>query len=271
MTAKEFRESGLLEYYVLGVLSDQEVAKVEGYLIQYPELQSDYLEIQRSIQEYAKAQSIQPRADLEDSILKSVRELGDKSPVKSPKVSPESSKLINNNSGNALGLFKNLLLLTFGLATLFFAWKYSQKGNEYSNLQSEYIALETSCDSLNEIQLEKIETFEKLNNINNRSINITPTGGYLETNLLFHFNEVDKQNFIQIKRMPAIASNQAYQLWSLKDGEDPIPLTVFKDSGDIIIPVDFEEGTGTYAITIEAEGGATVPTLSRLIGTISVA
>ena len=104
----------------------------------------------------------------------------------------------------------------------------------------------------------------------NRILNMTPTSGYPETQLLFHINTVDRQNFIQVQNLPGIAANQAFQLWSLKPGVDPIPLTVFKQGDDFIIPVDFEEGTGTYAITIEAEGGAQVPTLERLIGTVTV-
>jgi len=47
-------------------------------------------------------------------------------------------------------------------------------------------------------------------------------------------------------------------------------LTVFKKGDNYILPVDFEEGTQTYAITIEKAEGVQVPTLSRLIGTIGV-
>ena len=269
MKINEIRESGMIEYYVLGLLTDEDVKKVEGFLMQYPELRRDYLEIQASMQAYAKSMGIQPKNNLEDAILKEIKKSGDKTPIEDDRAKKQTD-VSSVNTGSS-GLFRNLLMMALGLAALFFAWKANNTNSTVNDLQSQYAILENECDSLKTIQLEKISTFEKLNSTNNKSINITPTEGYQETNLLFHFNNADKQNYIQIKSMPEIATNQAFQLWSLKEGVDPIPLTIFKQSGDLLIPVDHEEGTGTYAITIEDENGATSPTLSRLIGTISVA
>ncbi|MBK8625039.1 MAG: anti-sigma factor [Saprospiraceae bacterium] len=69
--------------------------------------------------------------------------------------------------------------------------------------------------------------------------------------------------------MYTIKSNQAFQLWSLKDGVDPMPLNVFADK-NTIIPVDFIDQTATYAITIEPKGGSKSPSLDKLIGTMGV-
>jgi len=266
----EIRESGLIEYYVLGLLSDQEVKEVEGYLVQYPELQVDYFEIQRSIQAYAQTNGIEPKIGLENSILSTIRESGDQSKVTSSENSKSSNERKEISNDNSSGLWKDFFLVGLLLSTLFFAWKSNTTSNSLDTLQTEFDALETQCDSIKDIQTQKIENFKKLSSHNNRTLDLTPTDRYKETSLLFHINNVEKQNFIQIKNVPSIASNQAFQLWSLKDGQDPIPLTVFKDGDDIVIPVDYEDGTGTYAITIEDENGAQSPTLSRLIGTVSV-
>ena len=69
--------------------------------------------------------------------------------------------------------------------------------------------------------------------------------------------------------LPDIASDQAFQLWSLKDGADPMPLDVFADKNKII-EVAFVDNTATYAITIEPKSGSKSPTLEKLIGTIGV-
>lgn len=271
MKLNDIRQSGLLEYYVLGLLSEQDAQMVERYLVDYPELQTDYLEIQKAMQVYAKSQGIAPKRNLVESIKSEISANGSKDPVNSKITSDVNIKNTNNPSTQKGGSdWKSFALPALLAAVLFFSWQGYNKGLELDNLQQEYNTYKEDCVSQQEEANRKRNIYAHINTPNNRTIELTPTDGYKESNLLFHNNNVDKRNYIQVKNLPQIAANQAFQLWSLKDGIDPIPLTVFKNGEDLIIPVDFEEGTGTYAITIEDEAGATVPTLSRLIGTIGV-
>jgi len=272
VTVKEIRESGLLEYYVLGLLSEEEMLQVDRHLVDYPELKFDFLEIQKAVQAYAKAQGVVPKRNFEDDILRDIAENGAKDVVNPRSVNNQSPKANSSaqskdNSGGMSGKIGFLMLAAFGLLAAWWGWNNS---NQYKSAQKELSALQSECDSLGIVQNRQIEQYELLISEGNQSLKIAPTDNYQETDLLFHFNPVQKQNFIQISNMPSIAANQAFQLWSLKDGVDPIPLTVFKNGNDLLIPVDFEEGTGTYAITIEDEAGALSPTLTRLIGTITV-
>lgn len=271
MDINEIRQSGLIEYYVLGLLSEQDAQMVEGYLMQYPELQADYLEIQNTMQAYTKVQSIKPSAGLEQSALDLIRKSGDKTPVqtKSTKKNTNEASTLDKSSSSSFD-WKSLALPALLAAALFFSWDGYNKGLEYDTLQEEYNLYKEDCESKQEEEERRRTIYANINSVNNKTIELTPTDGYQETNLLFHNNDVAETNYIQVKNLPEIAANQAFQLWSLKDGVDPIPLTVFKDGDDLVIPVDFEAGTGTYAITIEDEAGATVPTLTRLIGTIGV-
>lgn len=263
MNIDEIRKSGMLEHYAMGVLSEQEVREVEGYLNQYPALQQDYLEIQNALQALATEKSIKPRASLEDELIKSIMDQS-----KTIDGGVDSDKLKNDNISSS-NIWKTIaaLLAISAISAVYFFWNMNAK---YKNQTREFDTYKLECDSIKREQQEKIDLFSQLNVKDNRILNMTPTEGYPETQLLFHFNPIQKVNYIQIQNLPSIASNQAFQLWSLKPGEDPIPLTVFKNSADFVIPVDFEDGTGTYAITIEDENGALSPTLERLIGTVGV-
>jgi len=259
----EIRESGLLEQYAMGVLSEQEVQEVEGYLIQFPELQQDYFEIQNALQALATEKSVKPRASLEDELVKSIM---DDSKTAKGGENEDKPKDIEGGYGNIWKTIAGLLAIS-AISAVYFFWNMNAK---YKTQTKEFNTYKLVCDSITKSQQETLDIFNQLNAKENRVLNMTPTAGYLETQLLFHFNPVQKRNYIQIQNLPAIAANQAFQLWSLKPGEDPIPLTVFKDSSNFIVPVDFEEGTGTYAITIEDEAGALTPDLSKLIGTVGV-
>lgn len=268
MTVNDIRKSGLLEYYVLGLLSEAQLREVEGYLVEFPELQKDLLEIQGSMQIFAQKQGIAPTRSLKSDIIKNIRDEGSKTPVESKMQTDkkEAAKSANNKSN-----IGNALAVVFALATLAAAYFAYNKYDENQNLESSYTVLQKECEEKESELLEKLEIFDALNNPKNKILTMTPTEGYQETDLIFHTNSESKKNYIQIRNLPEIADNQAFQLWSLKGGDSaPIPLTVFKDGDNYIVEVDFENGTGTYAITIEKEGGVESPTLSRLIGTVNV-
>lgn len=268
MTVNDIRKSGLLEYYVLGLLSEAQLREVEGYLVEFPELQKDLLEIQGSMQIFAQKQGVAPARSLKSDIIKNIRNVGSKEPVESKMQNDIKGSSKSPKSKSNLG---NVLSVVFALATLAAAYFAYSKYDENKNLESSYAVLQKECDEKEAELLEKIEIFDALNNPKNRILSMTPTEAYQETDLIFHTNIENKKNYIQIRNLPEIADNQAFQLWSLKGGDSaPIPLTVFKDGDNYIVEVDFENGTGTYAITIEKEGGVESPTLSRLIGTVNV-
>lgn len=259
MNIEEIRSSGLLEYYVLGLLSKAEMQEVESYLVQFPELKQDFLSIQNAMQYYAQSHGIAPKDSLKPKVFDTIKSKG--------------VKMSENASTNVSGGSKKssiLPLLLCGLVTvgaLAYAWG---KIDSYNKLDADYQALRVECDSLNNVQTKRIKTIDKLSERNNRATYFAATDNYKETKLIFHHNIDTKENFIQIQNLPEIPDGMAFQLWSLKEGLDPIPLTVFNTNDGNIVPVDFEDGTGTYAITIEKAGGVQSPTLTRLIGTVGV-
>lgn len=256
MNIYEIKSSGILEYYVLGLLSASEMKTVEGYLIQYPELQEDYKSIQKSLQAYAQANGITPKLGLEQKIIDRIKaEAIEK---------PKSDISINKSSR---GIWPYLLSLLIALGAVSYFW--SQK-DKYTELDKKYIALKKECDSISTEQQNRLGELNMIFDKGNEPIYFAATPSYINTRLILHHNKTLKQNYIQIQNLPEVDSGMAFQLWSLKEGVDPIPLTVFSAEDGILIPVDFEDNTGTYAITIEKDGGVLSPTLSRLIGTAGV-
>lgn|GEM_PF-534439 len=271
MTLNDIRNSGLLEYYVLGLLSEEDLQKVQGYLVSFPELQDDISVIERSMQAFAVEQGITPKRNLKNDILQSVRENGRSVKASDPKrlVGQSSEQPITTTSfGGSMWKYAALVLGLVALGASYFGF---QKLDQYRDLESKYHSFKSDCEGKEATLINKLSIFEELNDPNNKILKVTPTDNYLEIDLVFHSNDESKKNYVQIRNLPAIADDQAFQLWSLKGGDTaPIPLTVFKDGDNYLLEVDFESGTGTYAITIEKEGGAKSPTLSRLIGTVNV-
>lgn len=260
MSIEEIRQSGKLEYYVLGLLSETESLEVENWFVQFPELKSDLRAIELAMRSYAQENGIQPRASLEGEIISNI--IDQETPVR-------SEHKDKSQSGKVSSIFAYGGFLLLGLIALMSTWYASNRNSDLEKLNDRLSSQEAACDSVKNQLQEEIELYREVSSPNYQGLRFTPTPGYKETDIKLYYNEKDAKNYLRISELPAIASNQAFQLWSLKDGVDPIPLTVFKGE-DGLIALDFEEGTGTYAITIEAEGGALTPTLDRLIGTCSV-
>ncbi len=266
MRIEEIRASGLLEQYVLGELTMQEMREVDLYLTKYPDLSLDLRKIEDSLQLFAREKAITPPPALERSILDFVTQHGDKTKPPADSAAGNNAKgNTDTKGGSGLSWLTGLLALAAaGLAVLYFT-----TSSAYGDLQREHDRAIAACDSLELVRKPQIDALEMMSAPTTRRVLFAATDAYPSTRLYLHTDERGEANLLQAVNLPPIDNDQAYQLWSLKDGVAPIPLTVF-DDGNVLIPVDYEAGTGTYAITIEAAGGATSPTLSRLIGTAGV-
>ena len=254
MNIEEIRSSGMLELYVLGRLDPADTKLIDDALEKSQELRVELAEIEKALELYAKAFAVMPSPELKDKILK---EVGGQS---SPK--PELDKTKPSRNKWLAGL-----LTLAALALAFALWNQSQKLNK---TQSDFDQYRAACDSAQTNASNQIALLNELNDRNNSIIQVAATEGFPETNLYFHHNPVSQRNFIQVKNLPDINTNQSYQLWSLKANQAPIPLDVFQQDGQLIIPVRHEANTSTYAITIENRGGAQAPNLTNLIGTFTI-
>ena len=248
------RESGLLELFVIGGATAEEVSIVQQGLLDFPELKVDIYEIGGAVEVYAKIHKVTPSLDLKNSIM---QKAGFNSVSKSTSIPPSTGipKWLTYLLGALVGILGILYLTT---------------NSNYNTLSSEYAASQNECDSIRQANAIQFAVMEQLQDRDNEVLAFSATEKFEQTELFLLYNEDSKQNFIQVKNIPLISAQESYQLWSLKAGQDPIPLTVFQGDEGLFIPVDFEDGTATYAVTIEQRGGAQSPNLANLIGTVNV-
>jgi anti-sigma-K factor RskA len=258
LDVKTYIESGILELYVLGQLSPEEEKEVQ-------EMQSKHIEIQREIHEisvvlekYAQLNAIKVPSHVAERIFENL-------PSKSAPSSVDSSAFVPPKSGLKWNALTTLFAL---LSVLGFSMYFILKMEHNSALQK-YESDKKACDSIALEQQQLFAIINQINDPNNKIIDMTPTAGYAGISVYLHYNAVTKKNLLQLVKLPDITSDQAFQLWSLKDGADPMPLDVFADKNKII-EVDFVDNTATYAITIEPKAGSKSPTLEKLIGTMGV-
>jgi len=253
MGIKEFRESGLLELYLIGACGDDEMKVVEKALKDYPELQNDIAEISKGLQGFAQVQGHRPSAGLKDKIMDAVD-------------SPSNSTVESKSGGKT----NSWLTSTLGVAALVLGGLGIYLNSQLVKKSQALDQLQQECEERQAQTEMQFAWIQDIQNENSKWIDLTATDKYNQTEIILVNNNQLKKNYLQVINIPNITSQQSFQLWSLKPDQAPIPLTVFQGDESTFIPVDFEDGTPTYAITIEPFGGVESPTLENLVGTMTI-
>ena len=68
----QFLESGVLELYVMGIASPEEIQEVEQMAQAYPEVRQEIALIERGLEEYALLHAVEPKATLKANLLATV-------------------------------------------------------------------------------------------------------------------------------------------------------------------------------------------------------
>ena len=239
----------------MDMLSPAEKAEVEGHINTFPALRNELNEIERSLEFFASSAALKSPAGVKERILNEIRK----------------TMGTTGSTTAKSGTMWPMIAALFGLGILLLGYLFYQKNQDNKQLQNTIALVRDTCQT-NTLELNRqLNLLKQLTEPNNKILPFTATPGFASTDLYMHTNKVTKRNFIQVRNLPALAANQAYELWSIKPNQAPAPLNVFDKPDSGLIEVTYVEGTAVYAITIEAKGGVQSPTMANLIGTVSVA
>jgi anti-sigma-K factor RskA len=254
---KEIIESGILELYVLNQLGPEESAEVELLSTQHTEIAQEIHEISLSLEKYSQLMAVPPPSSLENKIF-------DNLPPKDRSNLPPNDEIPHSSSGSS----KMVTILLTAIALLN-AFLYYNQLNKNKSLESDFAKKSQICDSIANTQQQQYAILEAISAPGNQIVKLAASEKYAGIDLYLHSNTKTKQNLIQIVEAPTLQVNQTMQLWALKEGQAPQPMDLFVSSQDFV-KVGFVDDATTYAITIEPKGGSSSPTMSNLLGTMSV-
>ncbi len=258
MNIQDYISSGILELYVLGQLSPEETKEVELMQAAHIEIQREIHEISMGLEKYGQINAIKTPEAVADKLFNNL-------PPKQPVLKQPEGNHVTKSSGSGF----SFITILFAIASIIGLIMYFIQQSNHKDEVEQYNKIIAACDSIQQASQIQFALLEQINNPNNQIIDMTPTAAFAGISVYLHYNPTDQRNFLQLINLPDITPQQSFQLWSLKPGQDPIPLDVFADRNKII-EVAFENNTATYAITIEPAGGSKTPTLDKLIGTMGV-
>jgi anti-sigma-K factor RskA len=241
---QEYISSGIVESYVLGLVSADERREFESMCNRYPEILRARIAFEEALEKTAIQNAIEPPAYLEEEILNEIQS-GTKD------VSLHSSTL------RKMRLLRVAIAACLILLAGSLYWNislYNKNKNAQANLD------------ISEQTLAQMEADAKA--IQNSSIIMARMDGTPVSPQSFttvYWDTTSHDVYLMINNLPKPASDQQYQLWALLNGK-PIDMGVVEISEKPLqlYRMKNAQSAQAFAITLEKRGGSPIPSMDKM-------
>lgn len=263
MNVTEYIESGILESYVMGAISDQEQREVECLSSIYPEVRNELDELSAALENYALLYSLEPPAAIKTRLMGQLDFNESHQTIVRPMPVDRNSVPTYRSTW--------IVAASVGLVVLMFSFfLLSQLRNNRStmaSLQSSNGSLQSEVKQLRDQQQQADQTLALLRQPGTRTLQLRGNDKAPGGDMLIFWNARTRQVAIEVKSLPALQPDQQYQLWSLVNGK-PIDAGVFEVNAQNQTVQRLNRSIGradAFAVTVEKRGGSPTPTLSTLL------
>lgn len=280
MDIQAYIATGILELYVSGALTDQEMREVEHMAQLYPEVKQELDEIESSFFSLANELHSGPRESLRDELLKNVKlnSIGQK--IKPKQVTEISNSIESEDikETNVIQLPKapaksyryafaaSLALLIASLAGLGITWNnWNQTKAELTNMKVRLEESTTQYASLNTTFQENQKVMESLRSPMVMKLKLAGQAISPQSEAMVHWDKASKKVMVDPMNLPATDDLHDYQLWAIVDGK-PVDLGVFSPGNNDMNMYEMKsvETPQAFAITLERKGGSVNPTMEQM-------
>lgn len=269
---KEYISSGIIESYVLGVVSDQERREVECMSHIYPELQEHLLAVQQNLELLSEAWKKEPPAVLKGRVMAAIHaealaEKKDDSKDTSAKIIAMPKEVAPQKS-NGLKWLAAASIILFVAAGGLFLMRNNQFNDAQLSLNAKENAIKEKEALLADLQSELgvySEEREFLTNDKTIAIALAGTPVSPDAKVKVYWNQDASKMMLAGMNLPQTPTEKQYQLWAIVDGK-PVDLGVLDMDGNpkAISRQANVKDVQAFAITLEKKGGSPTPDLEQL-------
>lgn len=256
MEAQEYIESGILELYVYGLLTETENLEIAEMAKRNPEVDQEIISIEKAI--VALSSSFSPFHSVANfEKIKARLELKHGKVVEMKPASKWSQYV-----GWAAAV---LLLLGLGYQTL----KLTETKNAITTVGNEKTKIEREFAYLDQQHKETEKNLTIVRDIKNTGVTL---GGQAVSPTSFakvYWNKDTKTTYIDAAGLPKPPKGMVYQVWALKLSPVLTPTSIgllsdFEGNSNKIFAVDRTNEAEAFGITLEPAGGSLTPTMTQL-------
>lgn len=242
---KEYIDSGILELYVAGVLSEKENQDVANIIAQYPEIENEVTTIESEIINLTKLAA----------------------PVKTSNTFGQITAQINAAKVLKLDTKKTSWFTYSGwAASVIFAIGLIYQINQNKTLENTVIETTITNQDL-ETQLNDIQKIESILRDESLTTVVLNAQNNFDAHAKIYWDKNQQKVHLDIKGLPEPPKGKVYQVWSLTlNPLTPKSIAVLDNSqnNSKLYTIDNPNASQAFGITLEPEGGSKSPTMDQL-------
>ncbi len=261
INVKEYIESGTLEDYLSGTLSETERQEVETIADEYPEIAQELASISMSLSVMADIGAEQPASYMEERIWNDILatnfdEFESTEDIITP-VIPKTSKLP--------------YILTIGMAIVAFVTIYYMiiANNKIEQIEQANIELKSEYDIL-KYDFDSLSTLSSIYDIENTKYYVMKPNrrNTINSIVIIVWDKSNNKIYLDVKSLPNSDTGKKYNLWGITQIGRQINLGSFVHKGKSqIVELDGIKDAVRYILTQEKESGVSYPTMSKVYTT----
>ena len=265
MDIRNYIESGVIESYVLGLASADEVAEVQMMAAEHSEIKTAILDFEMLFENNMNKNVIHPPAFIKTNIEN----------VLSPEFSSAVVRNISNTQIDSVNV-RNissvkylaaasviLLLISTGL-NLYFYSAFKKSSTQYEALLSEKNTLQANNASYKSQLNQMNQSFDLIQDSNMVNISMKGVKGKENNIATVFWNSHTKDVYLMSDKMLKAPQGKQYQLWAIVDGKPVDAGMVSYDCSGFCRMNKKIDHAQAFAITLEKEGGSAAPTMQQM-------
>ena len=255
MNVKEYISSGVVESYVLGLISEADRKEFEVLCAQHPEIAEARSNFEIALERQLLSDAVPVPAHLRQRIEEQAFR-SETTPL------PLESKSLETPVRN-LGPWKWLAAASLILLALSLFWtirtqnKYKELQATNQNLQEQLARSSSELDTLR----QEAQLLQK------PGIKMATMQGTADSRLYatVYWDTASKDVYLLGNNLPATASDKQYQLWAILNGH-PIDLGMIEvGQKRLLVRMKNVENAQAFAITLEPKGGSPAPSTTPIV------
>jgi anti-sigma-K factor RskA len=254
--------SGVLESYVLGIASPEEIAEVERLSRQYPRIKAEIEAIRASLEAYIMQHEQIPPASLKKKIWHKLEQLEaeeNKRPAEANSRSLPTAARRPSYIKYLLAAVITGLILSIGV-NLYLYSRLASVRQQLADANSRSQSLAASLQVNQSGYTQAMAQLEILRNPDNRPILLGGQEPAPDASVMVYWNREKQQVHLAVHNLPAPAPGKQYQLWAIVDGKpvDAGMLELTAEAPQLQKMKDIGKAEA-FAITLEKQGGNPTP------------
>lgn len=268
MDIRTYISSGIIESYLLGLVTEAEAQELEGYAAEYTEVRDAIEEQRLALEAYAMSQQVTPPGDMKVKIWERLQ-AANSNPLSGQSDEEASSAALNISTSKqpfiSWLVAACVILLIGSVITNIVLWRQQQVANAAIAAMLHKQQQQSKELSIKNNAIVAYEQYVRLmRDPNTITVTMEAVGDHTSNTAAILWNKITKEVFLAHNNLPEAPAGKQYQLWAIVDGK-PVSAGLFNAGQTaLLIPMKAIEHAEMFAVTLEPQGGNVTPTLDQM-------